>query len=309
VLHACCPLTQVTYGPRAITSGLRSLISTPLGALYKPPPPAAAQHTHDDLDNAPRPEQAQLYRSLKDASRVATSMAVAPHGPLLAVADNLGRVLLVDAASMEVVRMWKGYRETHCGWLEMPAAAARQLLQQHAAAAARCSTAGVATPSSAVASTPGSRATPAARGQDDAMGSSQESPEQAAAGTSAQQQRQQGTATGSPRTPEAGIGPSSNAGSSRQELCNALVLYAPKREVVEVWLPGSDTRLAALPVPGTCRLLPCQPAFGLAQALGQQQQQQQQQERVERQHAVHVLECGTGEVWDVGERLVALAAC
>lgn len=34
-------------------------------------------------------------------------------------ADDYGRVLLLDALEFVVVRMWKGYRNAQCGWIEV----------------------------------------------------------------------------------------------------------------------------------------------------------------------------------------------
>ena len=50
---------------------------------------------------------ARLVAAFKDASRKALSVAPAPRGSLIAVADSLGRVLLVNSRSFAVLRMWK----------------------------------------------------------------------------------------------------------------------------------------------------------------------------------------------------------
>lgn len=36
--------------------------------------------------------------------------------PVVAASDELGRVLLLDVEDFFVLRMWKGYRESECGW-------------------------------------------------------------------------------------------------------------------------------------------------------------------------------------------------
>ena len=36
---------------------------------------------------------------------------------MAACTDDRGRVLLMDTASMCIVRIWKGYRDAHLGWL------------------------------------------------------------------------------------------------------------------------------------------------------------------------------------------------
>jgi hypothetical protein len=55
---------------------------------------------------------------LHDAPRVVTSASIDPQGNLLVTTDNLGRVLLIDLATKQVVRMWKGVREASCCWME-----------------------------------------------------------------------------------------------------------------------------------------------------------------------------------------------
>jgi hypothetical protein len=118
------------------------------------------------------------------------------------------------------------------------------------------------------------------------------------------EEEQQAPAHGSPKSP-------SSPGSGNSSLVNALVLHAPKRQVVEVWLPGSDVRLATLPAPGSCRLLSCGPYLGMLDAAGQRRQAARQQRRSSStggRQAALVLEASSGLVWDVGERVVGLIA-
>jgi hypothetical protein len=62
----------------------------------------------------------QLYPvlSLVDPKRESHVAVVMAHDrtPVAAVADNLGRVCLVDLNQMEIVRMWKGYRDAQVGF-------------------------------------------------------------------------------------------------------------------------------------------------------------------------------------------------
>lgn len=57
---------------------------------------------------------------MHDAPRQITFATIDPDGNLAATADNLGRVLLIDLASKQVIRMWKGFREATCYWLQVP---------------------------------------------------------------------------------------------------------------------------------------------------------------------------------------------
>jgi len=55
------------------------------------------------LDN----DAASVITSLKDNMRKGERLTVAPGGSLAAIADSLGRVLLVDVNAVVVVRLWK----------------------------------------------------------------------------------------------------------------------------------------------------------------------------------------------------------
>jgi hypothetical protein len=48
-----------------------------------------------------------LWHQVGDDPRQADVVCPAPHGPLVAITDNMGRVLLADAAQMVLMRMWK----------------------------------------------------------------------------------------------------------------------------------------------------------------------------------------------------------
>ena len=68
-------------------------------------------------------------RAFRDASsRVVTALSVEPSGQLMAAADTLGRVTLVDTrvAPMLIIRLWKGLREAGVGWLTSPLVAASE---------------------------------------------------------------------------------------------------------------------------------------------------------------------------------------
>jgi hypothetical protein len=54
-----------------------------------------------------------------DSRRQALNVSIAPTCTLCAVADNKGRVLLVDLRSGRVVRLFKGVRDAQCAWLRL----------------------------------------------------------------------------------------------------------------------------------------------------------------------------------------------
>jgi hypothetical protein len=47
-------------------------------------------------------------------------MVLDPTGRLAALSDNFGRVLLLDTVQNIVIRMWKGYRDAQCAFVEWP---------------------------------------------------------------------------------------------------------------------------------------------------------------------------------------------
>ena len=55
---------------------------------------------------------------IHDAPRQVTYLTVDPEGVLAATADTLGRVSLIDLSTKQIIRMWKGYRDTTCHWDE-----------------------------------------------------------------------------------------------------------------------------------------------------------------------------------------------
>lgn len=67
-------------------------------------------------------EQSRLFAGFEihDPPRQITAVSVDPDGNLAATTDTLGRVLLVDLDTKQIVRVFKGYREASCVWIEIP---------------------------------------------------------------------------------------------------------------------------------------------------------------------------------------------
>ena len=67
-------------------------------------------------------EQSNLFAGFEihDAPRQITSASVDPDGNLAATIDTLGRVLLIDLDTKQIVRLFKGFREASCAWIEIP---------------------------------------------------------------------------------------------------------------------------------------------------------------------------------------------
>ena len=59
----------------------------------------------------------ELLRIVTDAQRRFISMTVDPSHRWIASSDSLGRVIVLEARSLVMLRIWKGYREAQCEWL------------------------------------------------------------------------------------------------------------------------------------------------------------------------------------------------
>ncbi|KAI7886753.1 hypothetical protein K492DRAFT_189853 [Lichtheimia hyalospora FSU 10163] len=84
--------------------------------------------------------------TLNDPERRITSISMGPisassqRSTLAATCDTLGRVILWDIPSGEMIRMWKGLRDTVCGWVEVANDEADQLSSEQRTMPARIST-------------------------------------------------------------------------------------------------------------------------------------------------------------------------
>ncbi|GKV32656.1 hypothetical protein SLEP1_g41248 [Rubroshorea leprosula] len=56
---------------------------------------------------------------LKDHPRKGEKLTLSPSGTLAAITDSLGRILLLDTQALVVVRLWKGYRDASCLFMEL----------------------------------------------------------------------------------------------------------------------------------------------------------------------------------------------
>ena len=64
------------------------------------------------------PQQACSIAAFEDGTRAIERVWLDPTGTVAALADSHGRVLLLDVASFTLVRVWKGYRNAQCAFLE-----------------------------------------------------------------------------------------------------------------------------------------------------------------------------------------------
>ncbi|KAK8527490.1 hypothetical protein V6N12_054700 [Hibiscus sabdariffa] len=63
--------------------------------------------------------RASALTCLKDHPRKGEKLTLSPSGTLAAITDSLGRILLLDTQALVVVRLWKGYRDANCFFMEM----------------------------------------------------------------------------------------------------------------------------------------------------------------------------------------------
>ncbi|KAK7405331.1 hypothetical protein VNO78_06562 [Psophocarpus tetragonolobus] len=71
-------------------------------------------------DHKPQPfARASPLTCLQDHPRKGEKLTLSPSGTLAAITDSLGRILLLDTQALVVVRLWKGYRDASCLFMEM----------------------------------------------------------------------------------------------------------------------------------------------------------------------------------------------
>ena len=199
-----------------------------------------------------------------------TPQCLCCRGSLAVTTDTLGRVILWDLAAVTALRMWKGYREAQCAWLMLPETHPRRPARDMRLARRASST-----------------ATPTASPTDhDASGASVVLPSMsatAAAPDEALTAAASAAAAAMASPPAAGRSPESkvrkrkvleatslkaSAGGTKEAL--HLVIYAPKRGVVELWPLRQGKRLRSLTCGGSCRLLAANPPLSAEQSLQQQ---------------------------------------
>lgn len=56
---------------------------------------------------------------LSDVMREGGTIVACPNKTLSVICDAMGRVTLIDNKRGVAVRMWKGYRDAQCGWLQV----------------------------------------------------------------------------------------------------------------------------------------------------------------------------------------------
>lgn len=80
---------------------------------------SSASHENPEGNNQEPTQILTCRYSISDIMREGDSIVCSPNKMLSAVTDAMGRVILVDNKRGVAIRMWKGYRDAQCGWLEV----------------------------------------------------------------------------------------------------------------------------------------------------------------------------------------------
>ncbi|PFH37898.1 hypothetical protein BESB_002390 [Besnoitia besnoiti] len=131
-LRTLRPTRLLSAAASYVSHGLSSLLGSPAHAAEETPAPASSPVPGSRTENGkPRAEGADGVDSvgavnlpslagqvLDERRRTGLSLAVCPwNAKLAAITDNCGRVSLVHTSSLEILHMWKGYREAQVAWL------------------------------------------------------------------------------------------------------------------------------------------------------------------------------------------------
>ncbi|XP_049285580.1 rab3 GTPase-activating protein regulatory subunit isoform X1 [Anopheles funestus] len=99
---------------RAVASKIKSALPSWLGGGG-----SSAQQQTAAEPQLPPSEPLICRFGLCDLQRNAFAVWLAPNYQLAAVADHLGRIILVDCQRGIALRIWKGYRDAQCGFVEV----------------------------------------------------------------------------------------------------------------------------------------------------------------------------------------------
>lgn len=67
-----------------------------------------------------RSESLSMRSGLCDSQRQGATVAVSPDRRLAAVTDSLGRVAVIHVSKGHLVRLFKGYRDAQCAFIQVP---------------------------------------------------------------------------------------------------------------------------------------------------------------------------------------------
>jgi len=102
-----------------VASKLTSAVVSFAKSWWRPPPLEGNESSVKDEAVMESPVSLTTKHSISDAQRHVLNLTPAPASYHLAVAtDGFGRISLIDTVGFLVIRMWKGYRDAQCGWLQ-----------------------------------------------------------------------------------------------------------------------------------------------------------------------------------------------
>lgn len=206
----------------------------------------------------PAPHTAQAGGAVyDDSTRTATSFLLAPRGVLAAASDTLGRVMLVDVAMAAVVRIFKGYRDAQCCWLLLPQPSAHtttrsEALHKHDSKRNKVERASTAEPRRSGQHGPST-------GNDECQPFDEQSHSSPARQpVEPDRDSQQHNTAGFPKQAAADDGGMNSSGGEMMERALdqlLLVIYAPRKGVLDVFPVRHGKALLSLPCSSNCRLM------------------------------------------------------
>ena len=100
----------------AVATSLSSSVSTYAKTWMDSKFPTRSQNSP-----ASKKKEIPLSHGIYDsASRVFSGQINDEHPRYCVTVDQIGRVVLVDTAGLRIMKMWKGYRDAHTGWITIP---------------------------------------------------------------------------------------------------------------------------------------------------------------------------------------------
>ena len=91
---------------------------TPQRNHHQPPPTDNGNIHPSHLAEHREPIELHMSTAFHDLPRTINFCTIDPEGRLAAAADTLGRILLIDVTTKQIIRMWKGFRDATCYWIQ-----------------------------------------------------------------------------------------------------------------------------------------------------------------------------------------------
>ncbi|XP_063697435.1 rab3 GTPase-activating protein non-catalytic subunit isoform X2 [Culicoides brevitarsis] len=118
------PYVAFNYAKEGFTQPALTDIARVATSFIKSALPSWFSKSKPQQPEVPAPQSVQMEPmvcrfGLCDFTRQGSRIWLAPKGQLAVVADNLGRVILIDCNKGIALRVWKGYREAQCCFVEV----------------------------------------------------------------------------------------------------------------------------------------------------------------------------------------------